>query len=598
MIIAKFSKFFSRSPHPAPLHAPSLCSTTYGKTLSIVALATAAFGVSLYGASLIIGPAHAAPQEPQEQLQELKNYTPPPMFTSDEALPTLDQDDEATAESETAPATAPNLAVPSTLPATTTADTSVAPPMTSSPVTSAAPSTVTDPPRVKIISTSNKTYDAIPRATITTIPAPIANSATATPTITGATPTTTTPTTTGGKISPNPIQTTPPKSPETPAIKPSEKIYDAPPKEWINSKEDRTAGMAQHPPINQSRNDDPQINLSSSKTPIEPLIESLAPSENLPNLSPEDLLSHPAENNHVLTLRADPQDSLPTPTPLPTPVPSVLPAPTKNLSTTPAPINIPRSAATYTATNTPLSTPPTTKTPTKADLQPLAETAPPVPDHKPTTLPKTSPAKPAAVKPATSKISPPKTDSKAIDSKNTNSKTSPPQTTHEKINKDAKSVEPVKAQEPPKSADKATITTSKAPELAPVTAPATVPVITAPQPPSQAPIPTTNISPLDQFSLEFSPGSTDLTADQRELLLQNVIKTLTQDSALRVQILSYASRMDGAESSARRVSLSRALAVRSYLLENKITPSRIDVRALSDNTTETPADRMDLEFTK
>ncbi|MBL8639672.1 MAG: OmpA family protein [Alphaproteobacteria bacterium] len=586
MIIAKFSKFFSRSLHAAPLRAPSLCGpslcrATYGTMLSIVALTTAAFGMSLYGASLSIGPAHAAsqtaPQEAQEPLQELKNYTPPPMFTSDDA-PNPDQDDEGPRESATAPATASNLGMPAT-----------------------SPPTIAEQPRVKIISTSNKTYDAIPRATITTIPAPIANSGTATPTIpptppiSAAIPTTTAPM--GEKISSPKLaaestekstQSSAPKSPETPAIKPSEKIYDAPPKEWINTEEDRTAGMAQHPPLNQSKNDDPQINPTSPKTPtapvVEPIVESasestikspesLPSSKNLPNLSPEDLLSHPAENNHVLTLRADPQDSLPIPTQLPTP----LPTPVKASMQAPVPSAQPAPSKNLSASSTP---PSVTKAVTP---KPLTETAPPVPDHKPASLPKTLPAKPtapkpAAVKPAISKISPPKTDSKAIDSKAIDSK-----------NTNSKTAAPITPPATPPAAQ---------PAAQPAAPAATPPIVTAPQPPSQAPIQTTNISSLDQFSLEFSPGATDLTADQRELLLQNVIKTLTQDSALRVQILSYASRMDGAESSARRVSLSRALAVRSYLLENKIAPSRIDVRALSDNTTETPADRMDLEFTK
>lgn len=101
---------------------------------------------------------------------------------------------------------------------------------------------------------------------------------------------------------------------------------------------------------------------------------------------------------------------------------------------------------------------------------------------------------------------------------------------------------------------------------------------------------------MSRFSMAFETGKADLAQDQKILIDQNVIPKLLSDASARLQIRAYASRTDGTESSSRRISLSRALAARSYLLEKGIQPTRIDVRALSDNTAEPPTDRIDMSF--
>lgn len=75
--------------------------------------------------------------------------------------------------------------------------------------------------------------------------------------------------------------------------------------------------------------------------------------------------------------------------------------------------------------------------------------------------------------------------------------------------------------------------------------------------------------------------------------LKDVANALSKDPALRVQVMAYASGSDDA-SKARRLSLSRALAVRSYLIEQGIGSTRIDVRALGNASEGGPADRVDL----
>jgi outer membrane protein OmpA-like peptidoglycan-associated protein len=76
--------------------------------------------------------------------------------------------------------------------------------------------------------------------------------------------------------------------------------------------------------------------------------------------------------------------------------------------------------------------------------------------------------------------------------------------------------------------------------------------------------------------------------------LKQIAGSLSKDPAMRVQVMAYASGSDDG-GKARRLSLSRALAVRTYLIEQGIGSTRIDVRALG-NTAEGggPSDRVDL----
>jgi len=76
--------------------------------------------------------------------------------------------------------------------------------------------------------------------------------------------------------------------------------------------------------------------------------------------------------------------------------------------------------------------------------------------------------------------------------------------------------------------------------------------------------------------------------------LKGVIDSMAKNPAMRVQVKAYASGTAEAASKARRISLSRALAVRSYLIEQGIGSTRIDVRALGNNAEGGPGDRVDL----
>ncbi len=69
---------------------------------------------------------------------------------------------------------------------------------------------------------------------------------------------------------------------------------------------------------------------------------------------------------------------------------------------------------------------------------------------------------------------------------------------------------------------------------------------------------------------------------------------LEADRALRLQLKAYAGGDSGSASQARRLSLSRALAVRSFFIEQGVRSTRIDVRALGNRTEEAPVDRVDI----
>ncbi len=81
-------------------------------------------------------------------------------------------------------------------------------------------------------------------------------------------------------------------------------------------------------------------------------------------------------------------------------------------------------------------------------------------------------------------------------------------------------------------------------------------------------------------------------SDAAKGVIREVAEQLNADETKRLQLMAYAAAAD--TSKARRLSLSRALAVRSELIALGVRSTRIDVRALGSNTDGGPADRVDL----
>ena len=92
--------------------------------------------------------------------------------------------------------------------------------------------------------------------------------------------------------------------------------------------------------------------------------------------------------------------------------------------------------------------------------------------------------------------------------------------------------------------------------------------------------------------IDFLGASTRLTPDA-ERRLGSLAATMMESDG-RLQLKAYAGGTVETLSSARRLSLSRALAVRSFLIEQGIRSTRIDVRALGRAEDDGPPERVDI----
>lgn len=125
-----------------------------------------------------------------------------------------------------------------------------------------------------------------------------------------------------------------------------------------------------------------------------------------------------------------------------------------------------------------------------------------------------------------------------------------------------------------------------APEPEPVAVPEPEPIVAALTP---EPAPASG----EILSIPFTGGSSELPGGAEENL-KAIAAQLAAGDGLRAQVKAYADGSSGSASSARRLSLSRALAVRSILIELGVRSTRIDVRALGDRNEGGAPDRVDV----
>ncbi len=97
-----------------------------------------------------------------------------------------------------------------------------------------------------------------------------------------------------------------------------------------------------------------------------------------------------------------------------------------------------------------------------------------------------------------------------------------------------------------------------------------------------------------KLALLYLTTQSDVKEAQINALEQLIIPALTKNSSARLIVEAYASSQDDSLNSARRLALSRALAIREYLLSQKIDSSRIDVRSLGAQSNIQPLDRVEL----
>jgi len=96
------------------------------------------------------------------------------------------------------------------------------------------------------------------------------------------------------------------------------------------------------------------------------------------------------------------------------------------------------------------------------------------------------------------------------------------------------------------------------------------------------------------YSIPFATGSTDLPKTANPALAK-LAERMKQNEDLRIQLMGFAGDDGGSASQARRSSLFRALAIRTFLMKEGIRSTRMDVRALGQTSVEgVPPDRVDI----
>jgi outer membrane protein OmpA-like peptidoglycan-associated protein len=96
-----------------------------------------------------------------------------------------------------------------------------------------------------------------------------------------------------------------------------------------------------------------------------------------------------------------------------------------------------------------------------------------------------------------------------------------------------------------------------------------------------------------QVRVTFDADSSELPSSIKPEL-DGLAGRMAADPNMRVQLRAYAGGNQETPGQARRLSLYRALAVRSYLIERGIRSTRVDVRALGNKFEQEPADRVDV----
>jgi outer membrane protein OmpA-like peptidoglycan-associated protein len=133
--------------------------------------------------------------------------------------------------------------------------------------------------------------------------------------------------------------------------------------------------------------------------------------------------------------------------------------------------------------------------------------------------------------------------------------------------------------------------------ITPVTPPPPAAGAQPPPPPPVSDKATTAAAPTTTgLRLTFAPGESDLSPDSSASIKQLTQAAPPGDSTT-FNVLAYAPGKADDPSSARRVSLSRAMAVRSALVADGVQSARIFVRALGEQYGDGPPDRVDLSVT-
>jgi outer membrane protein OmpA-like peptidoglycan-associated protein len=115
----------------------------------------------------------------------------------------------------------------------------------------------------------------------------------------------------------------------------------------------------------------------------------------------------------------------------------------------------------------------------------------------------------------------------------------------------------------------------------------------APPPPAVSDKAATSAAPtVAGLRVTFASGQSDLSPESVSAIKQFTAATPSGEASFNV--MAYAMGSPDDPSTARRVSLSRAMVVRSALIADGVASSRIYVRALGAQSGDGPADRVDV----
>lgn len=170
--------------------------------------------------------------------------------------------------------------------------------------------------------------------------------------------------------------------------------------------------------------------------------------------------------------------------------------------------------------------------------------------------------------------------------------------------KDVAAVAPPPAPKPepaPAPAPVQTPPTPPKPPAPPAPAPAAAPAPPVPSPPAPTQEARAEPGPAlaagDSSTLTFTPGEVRLPAEGTAAV-EKIAEAAVADEEIRIQLLAYASADGGPSSTARRISLRRALNVRKVLIDKGVRAARIDVRALGNKVPDGNPDRVDVAITR
>ncbi|MGH1455356.1 MAG: OmpA family protein [Alphaproteobacteria bacterium] len=99
---------------------------------------------------------------------------------------------------------------------------------------------------------------------------------------------------------------------------------------------------------------------------------------------------------------------------------------------------------------------------------------------------------------------------------------------------------------------------------------------------------------LVSFALE--PGEIHINQNIEEFLKNHALKLFNENKNLTMNIHAYATSIDNSSHSDVRLSLARALEVRSFLIKQNVNPSRLKLSPLGKDAQNTSDDRIDLVF--